>query len=101
MLSPNQPTKSMTRNQLIKALAQETSLTESRTRYVLDALTSLIVLTVSKGEKVSITNLGTFDLGSRAARHGVNPKTHLDIQIPEMAMPRFRAGKRFKEGIRK
>lgn len=90
----------MTRNQLIKALALETSLTESRTRYVLDALTSLIVLTVSKGEKVALTNLGTFDLGSRAARHGVDPKTHLDIQIPEMAMPRFRAGAQFKRSVR-
>ena len=90
----------MTRNELIEKLASETAMSRRRTRYVLDTLTSLIILTVAKGEKVSLTNLGTFDLGKRAARHGVNPQTHADIQIPEMPMPRFRAGDRFKRSVR-
>jgi DNA-binding protein HU-beta len=67
---------------------------------MLAALVGIIESTVAKGEKVGITGFGTFDLGKRAARHGVDPQTGADIQIPEMAMPRFRAGKRFKETLR-
>ncbi len=91
----------MTRHELIEALAARTGATKLRTGIMLDALVDIIETSVGNGEKVGITGFGTFDLGKRAARRGVNPQTHAEIQIPEMPMPRFRAGKRFKEGIRK
>jgi DNA-binding protein HU-beta len=66
----------------------------------LGKLTAIVGDTIKQGEKVSITGFGTFDLGKRAARRGVNPQTGAEIQIPEMPMPRFRAGKRLKEVVR-
>lgn len=90
----------MTKQQLIERLATETNMTKRHTEKMLSALVDIIETTVSKGEKVAITGFGTFDLGKRAARRGVNPQTGAEIQIPEMAMPRFRAGKRLKETIR-
>jgi len=51
-------------------------------------------------EKVAITGFGTFDLGKRASRRGRNPQTGEIIHIPEMKMPRFRAGKSLKEEVR-
>lgn len=90
----------MTRHELIDALAARTGNTKSRTEKFLDELVGLIESNVAKGEKVSITNFGTFDLGKRAARRGVNPQTHSEIHIPEMPMPRFRAGNRFKNAVR-
>jgi len=47
-----------------------------------------------------MTGGGTCERGKRAERRGVNPQTGAEIHIPEMAMPRFRAGKRLKETIR-
>jgi DNA-binding protein HU-beta len=90
----------MTKQQLIEALAAELNTTKCHSEEMLTALVGIIEGTVAKGEKVGITGFGTFDLGKRAARHGVDPQTGADIQIPEMAMPRFRAGKRFKETLR-
>lgn len=90
----------MTKQQLIEILATETNVTRRQAEQNLSALVTIIERTVAKGEKVSITGFGTFDLGKRAARRGVNPQTGAEIQIPEMAMPRFRAGKRLKETIR-
>lgn len=90
----------MTKQQLIETLATETNVTRRQAEQNLSALVKIIERTVAKGEKVSITGFGTFDLGKRAARRGVNPQTGAEIQIPEMAMPRFRAGKRLKETIR-
>lgn len=90
----------MTKQQLIETLSQETGMTKRQVEGVVIKLTGIITRTVTKGEKVSITGFGTFDLGKRAARRGVNPQTGAEIQIPQMPMPRFRAGKRFKEAVR-
>lgn len=90
----------MTKQKLIETLARETQLSKREIEQVLGKLTAIVGDTIKQGEKVSITGFGTFDLGKRAARRGVNPQTGAEIQIPEMPMPRFRAGKRLKEVVR-
>lgn len=90
----------MTKQKLIETLSAETSMTKRQVETVLVAFARTVEATVAKGEKVNLTGFGTFDLGKRAARRGVNPQTGKEIQIPAMPMPRFRAGKRFKETIR-
>lgn len=90
----------MTKQRLIETLASETGANRRTAEQFLTTLVGIIERTVSHGEKVSITGFGTFDLGKRAARRGVNPQTGETIQIPEMPMPRFRAGKRLKETLR-
>lgn len=90
----------MTKQRLIETLADETGMTKKQVESFLYKFVNVVERTVAKGEKVSITGFGTFDLGKRAARRGVNPQTGEEIQIPEMPMPRFRAGKRLKETLR-
>ncbi len=90
----------MTKQKLIETLADRTQMNKRQIEDVLSAMVELVGTTIKKGEKVSITGFGTFDLGNRAARRGVNPQTGADIQIPAMPMPRFRAGKRLKEVVR-
>ena len=90
----------MTKHRLIETLARETGMTRKQVENFLLTLVDIVGRTVKKGEKVSITGFGTFDLGKRAARRGVNPQTGKEIHIPEMPMPRFRAGKRLKEIVR-
>ena len=90
----------MTKQKLIETLSSETNMSKRQIESVLSALTEVVSSTIKKGQKVSITGFGTFDLGKRAARRGVNPQSGAEIQIPEMPMPRFRAGKRLKEAVR-
>ncbi len=90
----------MTKQKLIEVVSAETAMTKRQVETVLVAFARTVEKTVAKGEKVNLTGFGTFDLGKRAARRGVNPQTGKEIQIPAMPMPRFRAGKRFKETIR-
>ena len=90
----------MTKQKLIDTLARDSRLTKREVETVLGKLTQIVGQTIKKGEKVSITGFGTFDLGKRAARRGVHPQTGAEIHIPEMVMPRFRAGKRLKEVVR-
>lgn len=90
----------MTKQKLIETMAQELDLNRRQVEQFLTTFVDIVSRTVSDGEKVSITGFGTFDLGRRAARRGVDPQTGKEINIPEMPMPRFRAGKRLKETVR-
>ena len=90
----------MTKHRLIETLAEETKMTKREVEGFLTTFVAIVERTVAQGEKVSITGFGTFDLGKRAARRGVNPQTGAEIHIPAMPMPRFRAGKRLKETLR-
>ncbi len=90
----------MTKQRLVETLSDETGMTKKQVESFIYKFVNVVERTVSRGEKVSITGFGTFDLGKRAARRGVNPQTGEEIHIPEMPMPRFRAGKRLKETLR-
>ena len=90
----------MTKQKLVETLASETNMSKRQVEMLLSKMTDIVSRTIKSGEKVSITGFGTFDLGKRAARRGVNPQDGSEIQIPEMPMPRFRAGKRLKEAVR-
>ena len=56
---------------------------------------------LTKGEKVTITGFGTFQISARAARTWVNPRNPSEkIQIPAMNLPTFKAGKSLKDSVR-
>ena len=90
----------MTRKELIEVLSKETKLSKKEVKEVLGKFADIVMQTVKKGEKVSITGFGTFVLGKRAARRGRDPQTGEIIRIPEMKMPRFRAGNNLKKEVR-
>ncbi|MDO8507174.1 MAG: HU family DNA-binding protein [bacterium] len=90
----------MTKHDLVESLSKETGYSKKEVEACLKTLTSIITDKVRNGEKVAITGFGTFDLGKRASRRGRNPQNGDYITIPEMKMPRFRAGKNLKEAVR-
>jgi DNA-binding protein HU-beta len=90
----------MNKPELLEALSKEAGLTKRKAEQVLDAFASIIGRSLKKGEKVTISGFGTFDVGSRKARAGVNPRTGERIKIPAMKVPRFRAGKNLKAILR-
>jgi len=90
----------MTKHDLVERMSKETGYSKKEVEACLKTLTAVITEKVKNGEKVAITGFGTFDLGKRASRRGRNPQTGDYITIPEMKMPRFRAGKNLKESIR-
>ncbi len=90
----------MTKRELISSLSTKTGHTKKEVEKFIDALTGLVAENIKKGQKVSITSFGTFYLGSIAKRRGRDPQTGKDITIPDMKIPRFRAGKGLKEQVR-
>ena len=54
---------------------------------------------VQKGEKVQLAGFGTFEVKSKPAREGINPKTQEKISIAETKTPVFKFGKAYKDSF--
>ncbi|MCA9770433.1 HU family DNA-binding protein [Candidatus Dependentiae bacterium] len=90
----------MNKSELINSLSEETTFSKKDVSRVIDSLTRIIERTLKKGEKVSITGFGSFWLSCRPARKGINPATKERIDLPEVNVPRFKAGKNLREVVR-
>jgi DNA-binding protein HU-beta len=90
----------MTKSELVEAMATELNTTKKHAEEAIDALVEIVERTVAGGEKVTLSGFGTFERAMRGGRRGVNPQTHEEIMIPDMLMPHFRAGSRFKARLR-
>lgn len=89
----------MNKQELINSISTETGLTKKDSSAALDALTGAISASLAKGEPVRLLGFGTFDVKSRAARTGKNPKTGESISIPASKVPAFKAGKELKDCV--
>jgi len=54
---------------------------------------------LTKGEKVTISDFGTFTVSHRNAFKGHNPKNGQEMHVPERRIPVFRAGKGLKNAL--
>jgi len=87
----------MTKVELINAVAAKTGLTKKDSEKAVSAVFGTIADTLKAGEKVSLVGFGTFDVKTRAAREGINPRTKEKIQIAASKLPTFKAGKALKD----
>lgn len=85
---------------LVDIISTKLDLSKKDVEAVIDALTENITEEIRKGNKVTLTGFGTFRVSKRKAREGINPQTKKRIQIPEMSVPKFTAGKTLKEAVR-
>ena len=82
-------------------MAEKAVLSEKYTEKAVTALTDTITAELVAGEKVSLVGFGNFDVKTREARTGRNPKTKEEIQIPATRIPQFKAGKALKDAVAK
>jgi DNA-binding protein HU-beta len=72
-------------------------LTKKDAETFLNAAIDVIRKTVKKGEDVALIGFGTFTKVKRNARMGVNPSTGEKIKIKAKVLPKFKAGKAWKD----
>ncbi|MCX7794076.1 MAG: HU family DNA-binding protein [Thermodesulfovibrionales bacterium] len=90
----------MTKAELVEKIAGGAGLSKTQASKALDATLDAIKAALKKGQKVTLVGFGTFSVSKRKARKGRNPKTGEEIKIPAMKVPRFTAGKAFKDAIK-
>jgi len=65
-----------------------------------DAVFAAIRKALKKGDKVAIAGFGTFGVAKRAARKARNPQTGEMIKVKAKKVPKFTAGKAFKDAVK-
>lgn len=91
----------MNKATLIETLAEKTGLSKKQVEAVLDSFEQLTMSTLKEGGEVTLTGFGTFSARVRSARMGVNPqKPSEKIEIPEVKVPKFKAGKALKDFLK-
>ena len=91
----------MTKAELINAVAAKTELSKKDSAAAVDAVFAAVKESLANGEKVQLAGFGTFEVRTRNARTGRNPRTKETIQIPATKLPVFKASKALKDTVAK
>jgi DNA-binding protein HU-beta len=86
---------------LIEKIASDAPVTKKQAEVMLDAMVSIIIDELKKGNEVRIAGFGAFAARSRHARGGVNPQKPSErIRIPEVKVAKFKTGKTLKDALK-
>ncbi len=89
----------MNKTELVAAISEQTQLSKKDSEAALKAFISVVTDELKKGEKVQLVGFGTFEVATRAAREGINPRTGNTMSIPESKAPKFKAGRGLKDAV--
>lgn len=91
----------MKKSELVAQLADANDLSRRQAEKIIDDFLELIADELSRGEKVVLSGFGTFEVRTRVARSGRNPRTGEEISVPEQKTPAFKVGKILKDAVNK
>lgn len=91
----------MNKADLVAIVAEKADLTKKEAVAAVDAVMTSIIEDVAAGNKVQLIGFGTFETSTRAEREGRNPQTGEAMTIPAIVVPKFKAGKAFKDAVNK
>lgn len=89
----------MNKQQLVDVVAQNTGMTKKDSVAAVSAILDVITTALASGEDVKITGFGSFEVKTREARTGRNPKTGAPVEIPASKYVSFSAGSVLKEKV--
>lgn len=91
----------MNKTQLVDAIVAKTGLKKKDAEMVLAAAIESVTEALAAGDKVQLSGFGSFDVKTRTARTGRNPKTQETITIKASKYPAFSASKTLKDAVNK
>lgn len=91
---------SFTKSDMVDHVSQETGLTKKDTRYAIDVMLDFIITANAANEKVKLSGFGSFEPRKRAGHKGIDPNTKKPLFVPSTMIPKFTAGKEYKEKIK-
>jgi DNA-binding protein HU-beta len=90
----------MTKADLIDKMASDADVSKAAAEKALKSFIEAVTKTVKKGNKLTLVGFGTFSVSKRKARTGRNPQTGATIKIAARKVPKFKAGKSFKDAVK-
>jgi len=89
----------LNKNELIASVAEAASLTKADATRAVDALFEAITGALAGGDEVRLVGFGTYNVASRAASEGRNPRTGEKIAIAASKQVKFKPGKSLKDAV--
>ena len=89
----------MNKLQLTDAVAQKAGITKKDAAEAVNAVLEVIAETLAAGGDIKITGFGGFEVKTRAARTGRNPKNGDAVEIPASMYVAFSAGSTLKDKV--
>ena len=89
----------MNKSQFAEAIAEKSGLSKRDAQRALDGFQDALQEAMQRGEKVSLTGFGTFEVRERAARTGRNPQTGETMEVAASRNAAFKPGKAFKDAL--
>lgn len=90
----------MLKQELVKVMADKAGVSQKQAGAALEAMVDAVTGALKKGDTVLLTGFGKFEVRTRAARTGINPKTLAKINLPASKVPAFKAGKALKMAVK-
>jgi DNA-binding protein HU-beta len=91
----------MNKKELIAAAAAKAGTTQKDAEAVINAALETLTAALVNGDRVQVSGFGIFEVKTREARVGRNPKTKEAINIPASKAPVFKASKTLKDAVSK
>ncbi len=89
----------MTKRELVIEVAERLGYTQNEVSAVVQGTLDAIVSCLAEGQRLEIRNFGVFEVKSRDARMGRNPRTGDEVPIKEKKVATFKPGKALKEYV--
>lgn len=90
----------MNKTELVAAVATKADLSKKDAEAAVKAVIDAVTEALADGDKVALVGFGTFEVKTRAARTGKNPRTGESISIPASKVPSFKAGAALKNAVK-
>ncbi len=89
----------MNKSDMIDAIASGADLSKVSAGKALDAMLNALTQALASGDSATFVGFGTFEVKTRAARTGRNPKTGEPLEIAASKVPNFKPGKLLKDAV--
>lgn len=89
----------MTKEDIIRTLARRTGLTRAQVAAVQEGLVREVREAVSRGERVYLRGLGTFERRHVPEKKARRPLENAPMVVPAHDAPHFRASREFKDAV--
>lgn len=86
-----------TKRELVAAVSERTGIPQNEVSDIVQTTLDTIVEALAEGQRLEVRNFGVFEVRTRDARTGRNPRTGQIVPIASKRVASFRPGKALKE----
>lgn len=89
----------MNKSELITELSKTSKLTKKDCATCLNALTNVVSRELRRGENITLSGFGKFEVKKKQSRNSYNPYLKKTIKLPAKLIPSFKPGKNLKDAV--